>query len=79
MLRTLSTRLGRSSFLSAIGTRSVSTSAARFADGGGDAAASDKQRVEVGSPAARHAASVMHMHSDQPLSNTPELVTYYIC
>jgi F-type H+-transporting ATPase subunit delta len=47
MLRTLSTRLGRSSFLSAIGTRSVSTSAARFADGGGDAAASDKQRIEA--------------------------------
>ena len=54
MLRTLGTRLARSSGLSAIGTRSFGTSAARFADGGGEAADSDKQRIEVGLACCAH-------------------------
>lgn len=45
MLRTLGTRLARSSGLSSV--RGLTTSTARLADGGGDAAASDKQRIEV--------------------------------
>jgi F-type H+-transporting ATPase subunit delta len=47
MLRTLGTRLARSSGLSAIGTRSFGTSAPRFADGSGESADSDKQRIEA--------------------------------
>lgn len=58
MLRTLGTRLAQSSGLS---VRGFSTSAARLADGVGESASSDEQRIEVGFCCVR-TCSMMNPH-----------------